>query len=73
MKAFVVTVLVLAVAIGAMAWAGWLTFSSSDTQTTIRVEKREIKEDVDRAVEKGKQWKDEAARKTHDGRRETVP
>ena len=66
MKAFVIVVLIVVVAVAVMGWAGWLTFSQSPDRATINIDKREIKEDSDQLLRKGKELTDVAGKKTRD-------
>jgi hypothetical protein len=61
MKAFLVIVVVI---VAAMALLGWLTFSGSTDRASISIETKEIKEDVGRAVESGKEYSEKARRET---------
>jgi hypothetical protein len=45
-------VLILVLVIGGMFYFGWLTFSNSKEDSTIQINKTEIKADTEKAVEK---------------------
>jgi len=47
-----------------MAFLGWLSFSRTGERATISIETKEIKEDTEKAMEKGKELTEEAGRKT---------
>jgi Asp-tRNA(Asn)/Glu-tRNA(Gln) amidotransferase B subunit len=53
----------IVIAVILMALAGWLTFSKSGDRAAINVETRQIKEDAGKAVEKGKEFSEDAGRK----------
>ncbi|QDU35890.1 hypothetical protein Mal4_01720 [Maioricimonas rarisocia] len=55
MKAFLIIVLVVVVAV----LLGWVTFSSSDSDATIRVDKQEIQQDTGEAVRHVEEFADD--------------
>lgn len=61
------TLVVIAVVVVAMFALGWVSFHRTDTEATIKIDTREIKEDTGKAIEKGKELIDEAQEAIDDG------
>ncbi|MFG0335787.1 MAG: hypothetical protein ACF8TS_20700 [Maioricimonas sp. JB049] len=57
MKAF----LILALLVAAAVLLGWLSFSSSDSDATIRLDKQEMREDTDEAIRHVEQFSDDVS------------
>jgi hypothetical protein len=63
MRTVIAVIVTAALAIGLMAWAGWLTFSQSADRATIDINKQEIKEDTENLLRKGQEATREAEQK----------
>ena len=60
------TILIATIAVLGMALAGWLTFASSEERLTIEVDKVEIREDTQEAVEAGEGLLNDISRETEE-------
>ena len=57
------TLLIVVLAVVAMAFGGWLTFSSSDEDASITVNTAEVKEDTKKVVAAGEKLIDDLSEK----------
>jgi len=60
------TVFIVVLIVLAMALAGWITFHSTPTRTTVTIETSKIKEDSSQVLEKGEKIVEQASRNDPD-------
>jgi len=60
------SLIIVVLAVVAMFAVGWISFSKTDTEANISIDTQEMKEDTDKAIEKGKQLIDQAKQAVDD-------